>query len=54
LWQRNYYEHVVRDEDPLNRIRKYIDDNPAQWSFGRENPNATIREEKGAWLRPRC
>jgi REP element-mobilizing transposase RayT len=31
LWQRNYYEHVVRDEDDLNRIRQYIEDNPANW-----------------------
>ncbi|MGD0828546.1 MAG: transposase [Desulfobaccales bacterium] len=31
LWQRNYYEHVVRDEDDLNRIRQYIEDNPAIW-----------------------
>ncbi|MGO9619886.1 MAG: transposase [Desulfobaccales bacterium] len=31
LWQRNYYEHVVRDEDDLNRIRQYIEDNPASW-----------------------
>jgi putative transposase len=38
LWQRNYYEHVVRDETELNRIRQYIDDNPAQWEFDDENP----------------
>ena len=31
LWQRNYYEHVVRDEDDLYRIRKYIINNPAKW-----------------------
>ncbi len=31
LWQRNYYEHVIRDEKDLNRIRKYIKDNPAKW-----------------------
>lgn len=28
IWQRNYYEHIVRNEDDLNRIRHYIDDNP--------------------------
>jgi REP element-mobilizing transposase RayT len=38
LWQRNYYEHIVRDEESLNRIRQYIADNPAQWEFDRENP----------------
>ena len=30
LWQRNYYEHIVRDEDSLNSIRQYIVDNPAR------------------------
>ena len=38
LWQRNYYEHIVRDEESLNRIRQYITDNPAQWEFDQENP----------------
>jgi putative transposase len=38
LWQRNYYEHVVRDEAEMNRIRQYIDDNPAQWEFDDEHP----------------
>ena len=31
LWQRNYYEHVIRDEHDLNGIREYIINNPAQW-----------------------
>jgi putative transposase len=38
LWQRNYYEHIIRDEQSLNRIRQYIADNPAQWALDRENP----------------
>jgi putative transposase len=38
LWQRNYYEHVVRDEDDLMRIREYIENNPAQWALDEENP----------------
>ncbi|RQW86264.1 MAG: transposase [Geobacter sp.] len=37
FWQKNYYEHVIRNEDELNRIRKYIVDNPTQWEFDREN-----------------
>ena len=28
VWQRNYYEHIIRDEESLNRIREYIADNP--------------------------
>lgn len=31
LWQRNYYEHVIRGERALNRIRQYIIDNPMRW-----------------------
>lgn len=38
LWQRNYYEHVVRDEKDLNRIRDYIQSNPANWDEDEENP----------------
>lgn len=36
-WQRNYYEHVVRNEDDLNRIRLYIRMNPALWAEDPEN-----------------
>jgi len=31
VWQRNYYEHVVRDERDLERIREYVDYNPGRW-----------------------
>ncbi len=31
VWQRNYYEHIIRDEDDLNRIREYIISNPMNW-----------------------
>jgi putative transposase len=40
LWQRNYYEHVIRGEESLNRIRRYIENNPASWAFDEENPRA--------------
>lgn len=49
LWQRNYYEHIIRNEDSLNRIRKYIFDNPIRWDSDRENPAAVAPEPKGAW-----
>ncbi len=32
IWQRNYYEHIIRDETTLNQIRKYIVENPARWA----------------------
>jgi len=38
LWQRNYHEHIVRDEADLARIRRYIEDNPAHWDLDMENP----------------
>jgi REP element-mobilizing transposase RayT len=39
LWQRNYYERVIRNEEEMCRIRQYIADNPAQWTHDRENPH---------------
>ena len=38
LWQRNYYEAVLRDEHQLARVRQYILDNPGKWSEDTENP----------------
>ncbi len=38
VWQRNYYEHVIRDEEEMNRIRQYISDNPAKWGEDENNP----------------
>jgi putative transposase len=37
-WQRNYYEHVIRDEAELHGIRQYIIDNPKHWGIDQENP----------------
>jgi REP element-mobilizing transposase RayT len=39
LWQRNYYEHVVRDHEGLQRIREYIAHNASRWDLDRENPD---------------
>ena len=38
-WQRNYYEHIIRNEFKLNRIREYIINNPLKWNYDRNNPN---------------
>jgi putative transposase len=43
LWQRNYYEHIIRNERALERIRYYIQENPANWLFDRENPDTQSR-----------
>jgi REP element-mobilizing transposase RayT len=40
VWQRGYYEHIIRNHESLNRIREYIMNNPLQWALDRENPDA--------------
>ena len=37
LWQRNYYEHIIRNEIELKRIREYIINNPLKWEFDQED-----------------
>jgi len=37
VWQRNYYEHIIRTERALNAIRRYIVNNPARWHLDRYN-----------------
>ncbi len=37
VWQRNFYDHVVRDESEMNRIRMYIRQNPINWEHDRQN-----------------
>ncbi len=37
LWQRNYYEHILRNEQSMEITRQYILDNPLQWAFDAEN-----------------
>ena len=39
IWQRNFYEHIIRDEREWARIRAYIETNPANWNQDEENPN---------------
>ena len=41
VWQRNYYDHIIRDEKDMNRIRDYILNNPLEWAIDNENPNRT-------------
>jgi len=41
FWQRNYYEHIIRTEGELNRIREYIQNNPLKWHLDRENPESS-------------
>ena len=39
LWQRNYYEHIIRDDQSLCEIAYYITNNPARWSDDKFYPN---------------
>ena len=39
VWQRSYYERVIRNERELNAVRQYIRENPARWAEDRENPD---------------
>ena len=38
LWQRNYYEHIIRDRNSMNKIREYIINNPLSWSIDQLHP----------------
>ena len=46
LWQRNYYEHVIRNERELDRIREYIVTNPLKWALDRENLQRTGQSDE--------
>jgi len=50
LWQRNYYDHIIRSEKSLNYIREYIVNNPIRWEFDKENPQGKMDEkEENFW-----
>ncbi len=42
FWQRNYYEHVIRNEGTLYQCRTYIEQNPLKWAIDRENPQCRL------------
>ncbi len=46
LWQRNYWERVIRDESELMLVREYIQNNPAQWELDKLNPACCRKYEK--------
>ena len=55
LWQRNYYERVIRDNDELMTIRDYINNNPYTWEEDEENPNRTgSSQQKNDAVRRTC
>ncbi len=49
-WQRNYYEHVIRNDSDLYEPRKYIRDNPSKWDLDEGNPNNFLQITRRANL----
>ena len=50
LWQRNYYDHIIRSEKSLSYIREYIVNNPIRWEFDKENSQGKMDEkEENFW-----
>ena len=45
LWQRSYYDHIIRSDISLNKIRKYIVNNPATWDQDEHNSNINNHNE---------
>ena len=38
-WQKSFYDHVIRQDESLDKIREYILNNPKQWELDEENPS---------------
>ncbi|MCA8920126.1 MAG: transposase [Planctomycetes bacterium] len=50
LWQREYYDHVIRNESARSRINEYIRNNALRWHLDRENPNQEGNDDFDTWL----
>lgn len=50
LWQRNYYEHIIRNENALTQIRRYIGENPERWAWDKLNPEAVTPDPETPWI----
>ena len=37
LWQRSFYDHIIRNDKDLTRVREYIQNNPINWALGKKN-----------------
>jgi REP element-mobilizing transposase RayT len=53
VWQRGFWERIIRNEEELNGIREYIQNNPLQWTLDRLHPQSGwIPRVTGAGLKP--
>jgi len=50
VWQRSYWEHVIRNQEESNRIHEYVIANPRRWHLDRENPNRTGEDDFDHWI----
>ncbi|MBN2378308.1 transposase [candidate division WOR-3 bacterium] len=50
VWQRNYWEHVIRIEKSMNRIFEYIQTNPFRWHLDRNNPTREGEDDFDKWI----
>jgi putative transposase len=50
IWQKSFYDHVIRDEKDLKRVREYICNNPANWELDEMNPKHGDREVSSTQL----
>ena len=46
VWQRGYFDRIIRNDYEWERVRNYIANNPAQWELDEENPKSGIPEQK--------
>jgi putative transposase len=50
-WQASFYDHIIRSEKSLNRIRSYTATNAERWQLDRENPEKIANDQFDNWLR---
>jgi putative transposase len=50
VWQRGYYERVIRSDNELETFREYIASNPTAWDADPENPRRTTGDAHAPWL----
>ena len=43
IWQRNYYDHIIRDDPDLQRLRQYMQNNPMKWELDQLHPDNPSR-----------
>ena len=50
IWETSYHDHIIRNEDSLQKIRTYIINNPLKWELDRYNPHRKENNESDDWL----